>query len=319
MSTTDNVARSKMLSRQLSQVDKNLDKIVSRIATADNTSNAFWVAIQNDITKEYDKAKAIASEWIALDIPKTYRQDAAEQLAKIKAKKIPGLRDVTFSQFANTDLSKQSIQSLIDQTVITFATRLEAGKMTMIQLSRLTQQILIDEKLLTRNIASGFIEGGSVNAAKKKLQNELLKNALGEKYVTVIDRNGKITYWNIKKYAEMVARTKLQETSTQAVVNTTMAVGGDLVQVSSHNTQTAFDAQFEGKIYSLSGNSKQFPVATILPPFHPNCIHSITTVFAETLAIDGTLDKYVDFSNGKSEIHPTRKSHTPVSDRDFTA
>jgi len=317
MSTTDNIKRAEKLSRRLSKVDQALDGIVNIMATTDNTSNIFWLKIKTDIKKEYEVARKISKTWTESNIPAVYKNELNKQLSKIKKKKIPGIRKVPASQFANTNIAKQSVSSLIDQTTATFISRFTAGENTLIDLSRLTQQVLLDEKLVNKNIADGFISKGNVRESKKRLQKALMKQSLDGKFVTIIDRNGKPTKWRIDKYAEMVARTKLQETSTQAVVNSAMAVGGDLVQVSSHNTKTPFDAQFEGKIFSLTGNDKDFPRAGALPPFHPNCMHSITVTFKEGLEAAGILNKSIDFANGKTDIHPTRKSHIPVTKREF--
>lgn len=315
MSTTANIERAKTLSKRLSGVDKNLDKIIREIATTQNTSNIYWNKIKISISKEYEKARKISAVWTDINIPIVYRDEIKNQLTRIKNKNIEGLRNIPFSKFANTDLAKQSTASLINSTISTLATGFDSGQKTMIGLSRLTQQILISEKQINRNIASGFIEKGTINESIKRTQNELLKKSLDGKYITVIDKNGKPTQWQVSTYSELVARTKLQETSTQAVVNSTMAVGGDLVQVSSHNTRTPFDAQFEGKIYSLSGNDPDFPQATILPPYHPNCLHSITSVFRSGLSAAGILGKSIDFAQGKTEVHPTRRSHIAVSKR----
>lgn len=315
MSTSDNIRRAKKLSARLKRVDTQLDIITREIARTDQTSNAYWSKINRRIKNAYDKARVITRIGTEKNIPEVYRNTMREQLKKIKSKKIFGLRDVKYTELANTHIAKQSIESLIDSTLVTFGRAYDGGQRTMIELSRLTQQLLVEEKLINQNIAQGFIEGGSVNTAKKRARDHLLDQAFDSKYISILDKNGKLEQWKINTYSELVARTKLQETSTQAVVNTTMSVGGDLVQVSSHNTTTPYDAQFEGKIFSLSGNDPEFPKATDLPPFHPNCLHSITTTFRESLSSAGILGKSIAFANDETDIHPTRKSHIPVSKR----
>lgn len=104
------------------------------------------------------------------------------------------------------------------------------------------------------------------------------------------------------------------EANNTAVINTALDVGADLVQVSSHNTDTPLCQEFEGKIYSISGKDPDFPALEEIPPFHPNCLHSLTVVFREVLERRG-IDDYIAFSNGQTETHPTRESHIPVSER----
>lgn len=315
MSTTENIERAKKLSERLVKVDNNIDKIIAEIATTSETSNIYWKKIDIRIRKEYEAARMVSAAWTNSNVPAVYFEQMNAQLQSIKAKKIPGIKKVNFNVLSNTNIAKQDIKSLISETLSTYSIGYNSGQKTLLRLTSLTQQVNVAEKQIEKNIAQGFIETGSVRGSIKKNQQELLKKSLDGKYITVIDKNGVPEQWKIKSYSELVAHTKLSETATQATINTTMSVGGDLVQVSSHNTTTPYDSQFEGKIYSLSGSDPDFLPASDLPPFHPNCLHSISTVFREAMQRDGTLDKQIDFSNNKTEIHPTRRSHVPVSQR----
>lgn len=118
-------------------------------------------------------------------------------------------------------------------------------------------------------------------------------------------------------YAELVARTKIIEASSQSVIATAVETGSDLVQISSHNTKTPLCAEYEGKIFSISGKDPDFPMLDAEPPFHPNCMHTMTITFREALARDGTLEKYVDFSNDRTGEHPTREGFIPVAEREM--
>lgn len=309
--------RATNLSKSLSGIDKRLDKIIKEIAITQETSNIYWSKINRQIRNEYEKARKISAAWTNSNLPAIYKEDLNSQLQKIKAKSIPGIRKIDFKTAANTDMAKQSIRSLVTETTATYTIGYNSGERTLLRLSSLTQQLNVNEKQIEKNIADGFLEKGTAQGSSKAIQKELLKKSLDGKYITIINKNGNKEQWKIKAYSDLVARTKLRETSTQAVINSAQAVGGDLVQVSSHNTLTPFDAQFEGKIYSLSGNDKDFPAAGPLPPFHPNCLHSITVVFGEALKVSGVLDKSIDFSNNITQEHPTRRSHIPVGKRKF--
>lgn len=307
------------LVKALKRVDARLDRIVSRIATTRETSITFWSKINREIRVEYEKARTIMRVWSVSNIPKEYKDTIKKNFKKIKAKQITTARKIGVNKFAKTNVAKQSVTALTTETVFTYATALNSGERTMIRLASLTQQVNISEKQIEQNIVGGFLETGSAQGAITRTQEALLEKALEGKYIQIIDKNGKTINYKINSYAELVARTKITEASTQAVVDSTQFVGGDLVQVSSHNTLTAYDAQFEGKIYSLSGGDPVFPPASDLPPFHPNCLHTISTVFREGLAAQGNLKKYEDFSTGKVPEHPTQKTFVPISDREFVA
>jgi len=306
------------LLNKLNKIDQNLDKIINEIAATNETSSIFWSRINREIRREYEEARIIARDWVNGNVPALYSEQVKAELIKIKSKNIAP-KKVNYSDFSSTHIFSQSSASLLGDTLSTLAIGFSAGEKTLLRLASLTQQVNLSEKVVEKAIADGFLEKGSIYGAKKKLQRELLKKSLDGKYITIIDKNGKEAQWQIKTYSELVAKTKLHEASTQGVIDSTIAVGGDLIQVSSHNTTTPYDSQFEGKIYSLSGNDKNFPPAFDLPPFHPGCWHTISTVFAEALAQQGTLDKYIDFSNGSIEEHPTRRSFIPLSQREFVA
>lgn len=303
------------LVKRLERVNNNLDSIVREIATTKETTNVFWRRINRDIRKYYDEAREITSYWVDETMPRYYRKSMQVQIAKLKERTIKMPNKIGFRELANKDSIRQSIRSLVSETNATFATGYLSGERNMTRLTSLTQQVNLRERQIERAIADGFIEKGSVRGPIKNIQSQLLKKSLDGKYITIINKNGKPMQYGIKSYSELVARTKLIETSSQAIVDTTVNAGFDLVQVSSHNTTTPICQEFEGKIFSLSGGDKDFPAATDLPPYHPNCKHSLTTVIKEGLEAQGTLEKYVDFSRGETEVHPTRTAHIPVSQR----
>lgn len=300
---------------KLSGTSKNLDKIISEISSTKETSSLYWTKINQRIRFEYESARKITQEFLLGNFPEYYKRGVREELTRIKNKGFSLPKTSKATELVSSHGSKQSLKSLLNETLTTYRTGYQTGQQTITRLASLTQQINIQEKKIEKAIADGYLESGSVQGAKKKLRNELLKKAIDGKYITVIDKNGNPENWQIDTYAEMVTRTKLMEASTQAVVDTADAVGADLVQVSSHNTTCRICAEYEGKIFSLSGSDPDFPAATELSPFHPNCQHSETIVFKDFLQQQGTLEKYVDFSNDETDIHPTRTAWIPVSKR----
>ncbi len=89
----------------------------------------------------------------------------------------------------------------------------------------------------------------------------------------------------------------------------------DLIQVSSHNTVCDICQRFEGKIFSITGADKRFPMLTDVPPFCDNCRHSIHVTFETALTVQKILKKFIEFSNGRTEKHPFDKNFIPISNR----
>ena len=82
-------------------------------------------------------------------------------------------------------------------------------------------------------------------------------------------------------YAKAVAQTTFREGQIQATLDQCARYGNDLVEISDHNTDCELCQQYEGKIYSLSGNDPKYPPLKEKPPFHLNCQHSMLPTSAE--------------------------------------
>jgi len=110
----------------------------------------------------------------------------------------------------------------------------------------------------------------SRGALKKAIMDRLRQLVGDENFIQIGDR-----MYNLGSYAEMVARTTLREAQTQATLDLCATYENDLVEISDHNTDCALCEQYEGNIYSLSGNDPEYPKLEEETPFHPNCQHSI--------------------------------------------
>lgn len=240
-------------------------------------------------------------EWASASIPKQYASSLASAIREIKAATVKPPNVVDYKTTINTNHAKQSLQSILNDAVASFNTGLSVGQTSMLRLASVTQQIAISEARVNKAVAQGFIEEGSAIGSKQALRDALLQKAIDGKYITIVNKNGDSVQYNIDSYAEMVARTKLIEASSMAVIDTAQEVGADLVQVSSHNTRCEECAEYEGKIFSISGSDPDFPALDAAPPFHPNCMHDITVVYRSALVAEGSLDAHIAQSNGEEE------------------
>lgn len=120
------------------------------------------------------------------------------------------------------------------------------------------------------SIAEGRLEGSSIADIKK-----VVKNTIGDSGFTVlIDRGGK--EWSLGRYSEMLARTHINKAANEAAINRTSDYGVDIVEVSSHGASDEACASEEGQLYSISGNSPNYPpLDGHEPPYHPNCTHNL--------------------------------------------
>jgi len=116
----------------------------------------------------------------------------------------------------------------------------------------------------------------------KKLRDYLQKQIGDELFIKINDRN-----YNLRKYAEMVSRTALREAQTEATLDLCDQYDNDLVQWSDHGTVCEICIEFEGKIYSISGNHPVYPMLEEEPPAHPNCEHSLLPTSDIAIEVEG--------------------------------
>jgi hypothetical protein len=90
-----------------------------------------------------------------------------------------------------------------------------------------------------------------------------------------VDRAGR--RWSLDRYAEMAVRTTTREAVVQGSVNRMTAHGVNLAN------SCTICKPYEGRVIDLAGGTTDYrgePVmdASFLPPFHPNCAHTIQPV-----------------------------------------
>lgn len=121
--------------------------------------------------------------------------------------------------------------------------------------------------------------------------------------------------WNMKSYAEMVARTTTMQAHLEGTANRLVEHGHDLVRVSSHAGSCPLCLPYQGKILSLTGRDKDDPrcYATLQEAkdnglFHPNCRHAYS-LFIDLDAEIEALEREL----GEDGVGPgTGESATPV-------
>ena len=82
-------------------------------------------------------------------------------------------------------------------------------------------------------------------------------------------------------YSALVARSTSREATNRGTMNTMTEAEEDLVMISEHAGSCGVCAQYQGRVFSIGGKSKDFPPlsAAFTPPYaniHPNCRHVIT-------------------------------------------
>lgn len=124
------------------------------------------------------------------------------------------------------------------------------------------------EGWIREEILEGVQTGASRQAVAAMIRDYLLDQMDEDGLIDVKGRRYQPRY-----YAELVARTEMRAAQSEAIVNSCREYETDLVEVSSHGTTTPACLPYEGRVFSISGNSMEFPHLDQSPPFHPNCQH----------------------------------------------
>jgi|LSQX01.1.fsa_nt_gb hypothetical protein len=198
--------------------------------------------------------------------------------------------------------------------------RMRAG---FAQVHRMAVQVLADNFLANMRDAHNFIgrrvrdewrkaslevvtekvaAGQTVREAKNRLQHLIAEMGLGA------FRDARGREWRLDAYAEMVARTTTAEATNLGTVNQLRALGHDLMQMTSHDGSCEVCAPYQGRIYSISGKSKDYPPLSIVPgisdgywTLHPRCRHRFSPYIPE---LDKNRRANREMSNSPFDVDP---------------
>lgn len=307
-----------LMYKKIEKLQNRIMKIKKVAAYSMRKENYFWAGLNKDLKNIYSEIKQTWVIYSGTIIPLVYKTQIYKEVERIKRiKTLFGKRKIKIQATEkdininlNSNYHKNTINVLLNDISIVMFTSLDNGYKYLSGLLLRTQQQILREEKINQLVAEGLAEKGTVYQVRKKLLESLIEE-LGKD--SMIQAGSK--KYSLKTYSELLARTKIREAQSYATLNVAMDSGSDLVQVSSHNTRCPICIEYEGKVYSISGKDKDFPALLEQPPYHPNCLHSLTTIFKEIMNIRGKTQDYIDFSNGKTEIHPTRKSHIPAGKR----
>ena len=154
-----------------------------------------------------------------------------------------------------------------------------------------------------RDLALENIRGSVVGYDTWKQVANRYREQLAEQGVTGF-RDAAGRQWNMRSYAQMVARTSTMEAHLQGTANRLAEQDHDLVKVSSHSGACELCQPWQGKILSITGRTPGYPTleeAREAGLFHPNCRH------AYGLYVD--LDKEIEELEAELNLSPEEEKN----------
>ncbi len=136
-----------------------------------------------------------------------------------------------------------------------------------------------DEELIDDLLGDALRAGKSRGYAMRKVKSYYKERFGDAKFININGRN-----YEMRKYADLVAKTRLRVVQTEAVINSCNEYENDLVEVSDHGSEFIdICLDYEGNVYSLSGKHPDYPYLPAYPPFHVRCQHHIRPTSEEAL------------------------------------
>jgi hypothetical protein len=205
--------------------------------------------------------------WLQENIPESYVRGT--QIIDGEARNV-GLQadlaklSVSVIKGANLTLHLDAVNALLSDAYLDFA----GGMNGMVGAA--TRQLNAAAKLQVRaKVIAGQATGASVSRIARDIQQTIGQQG----FSVLIDRGG--NRWTLKQYSTMLARTHIVKSANEGCISRCIEMGVDLVQVSSHASACEICSAHEGKIYSISGRSDEYPKLSGDGHFHPRCKHTL--------------------------------------------
>lgn len=266
------------MANKINDLDKEAEKLI------ENYQKTYAYLI-NQLTRQIDKGlseghsrsilKEIQSELKRLDEDAyKWSQDMLPEYyyASLSSIDHNAKRLKSVSAIGNTDavLHKKAIE--------------EASKSLYEDLAANTKNMSDDAKKIIRTNGKAIIDRQTISGESQKTTKRDLKNALKRDGVTsFVDAGNK--RWSIDKYASMAVRSKSRILHNTGTMNRLEEYredyktneNFDLIRISKHNS-ACWCAEYEGTVWSISGDSDKYPPKDDLPnsnfnTLHPNCRH----------------------------------------------
>lgn len=268
------------------------ERILSTVEGADLSDATRRKQALNQIRTILQDADQDVRAWIAVQIPAFYEMGMFETTKELIKEGRTVAVDKAFATF-----HKEAIAALSNETYNNIAEGM-AG------LARTGEQLISTaaRDSILKKIIDGQITGESRKDINKKIQDELKREGLH----ALVDKSGKT--WDLSRYGDMLARTKLTQAHNSGVVNRMADNGNDLVMVSSHYGTCEICAPWENRVLSVSGKENGFDSlgkAEASGLFHPNCRHTMTPYhneyFDQSQVWDTERQAYVDVSEMQAD------------------
>jgi len=265
--------------RELKRIYGVIEREIAReMASVDigNYQELKAISTQERINKLIKMLNKSAIKWATKAVPEAYNKGHAVSKTRLEIlgiQKEGGFQDKTHRQAIERQVNiTMDVLIRANQSIkVNVATFLYLARQAVRGLSQFQAFDMRDEQFIDELLGDALREGETRGYAMKVVR-EYFRAEFGDaKFININGRN-----YEMKAYADLVAKTRLRVVQTEAVLNTCKEFDNDLVQVSDHGCDCQLCLEYEGNIYSLSGKNTAYPYLDSYPPWHPRCQHNIS-------------------------------------------
>lgn len=256
---------------------KNLMTLVGGI-DVENYTELSAARIRARVAVIVHRLNRITLRWTRRKVKKAYEEErdvSANRLLAFGAK-----RDKRFDLSRHT----QTVKRIVDGTFKDLFRANESMKTIVNQYLDLVRQGAIAAKQLQAFsirekarigdlVQNALVEGESRGKLRRRIMDYLKDRLNGDKFITIRGRN-----FRIGKYIDLVAGVRLREAATEATINSAKEYDHDLVEIPYKMNSCPKCIPYEGKKYSISGETPGYPILEVRTPLHPKCRHGIRVV-----------------------------------------
>jgi len=223
------------------------------------TETAFQRALLRDVDKILKDLDESTEEWAKQVVPKRYRGIQEDVLQTYKRAGIePPAAAAEFGRVHRRSmevLAENLVDNLHEATAF-------VGRRIRDQWRRTTLEVIGDRRPT----------GETLREARDAFAQRMSEQG----FESFRDRAGR--QWRLDAYADMAVRASDREVANTALINQNREFGNDLVQFSEHTNPCEICAPLEGRVYSISGESEDYPALDVAfsegyANIHPNCKH----------------------------------------------
>ena len=234
------------------------------------------IATQEKIDKLIKMLNRSVVRWSTKAVAEAYekgRMVAKTRLEILGLQKVGGFQNKTHRQAIERQVNiTMDVLIRANQSIkLNVATFLYLARQAVKGLSQFQAFDMRDEEFIDELLGDALREGETRGFASRIVRDYFREQFGDAKFININGRN-----YEMRKYADLVAKTRLRVVQTEAVLNTCKEFDNDLVQVSDHGCDCQICQEYEGNTYSLSGKSSSYPYLDSYPPWHPRCQHNIS-------------------------------------------